>query len=227
MKCVIFCGGRGTRLNEETATKPKPLIKIGEMPIVEHIMRHYAFYGINDFILLTGYKHEQFEEYFKAWRNVVCLDTGENTMTALRLWQAKKLLINEPTFCLTYGDAVSTVDLHALQVCHNSIVTITGIHPQSQYGILLVDQTNLIHGFQEKPLLNDWINAGYMMLNNKIWEFLDGENIPFEMVLKKLTNVHGLHLFPWINFWHSMDTLKDVEDLRSMWDKNQPWKVWT
>ncbi len=257
MKCVILCGGKGTRLREETEFRPKPLVEIGGRPIIWHIMKHYAHYSVNDFILTLGYKGEMIKRYFVdyQWINeditvnlrdksmevhstanqlddwkVTCAETGLESLTGLRLFLVRKYLEGEEDFCLTYGDGVSTVnikDVIALHMKSGKIITITGVHPRSKYGLFYTDETGKVKNFQEKPILPDIINGGFMVINRKIFNYFSAtNNIMIEQVIEQLTKERELNIYVFDGFWHSMDTYQDYESLNKIWAENAAWKVW-
>ncbi len=210
MKTVILCGGKGTRLREETEFKPKPLVTVGPHPIIWHIMKIYSHYGHNEFILPLGYKGDSLKEYFVNfnWRNndftlglknkdislhnfhgiddwkVSFVDTGLETLTGLRLYKVKHLLKDEENFFLTYGDGLADINISALLKFHlekGKIATITGINMNSRYGILDVNhEEGLITNFSEKPKGEEYINGGFMVFNKRIFDFLTSEDIMFE-----------------------------------------------
>jgi glucose-1-phosphate cytidylyltransferase len=257
MKCVIFCGGKGTRLREETEFKPKPLVEIGGRPILWHIMKIYDHYDIKDFILTLGWKGDMIKRYFMEakWRNndftiqlqnndieyqyyslekedwsVTCAETGLESGTGLRLWNVRKYLEDEEDFCVTYGDGVANVnisDLIEYHKNHGKLATLTGLHPYSKYGQVIIDKENQIIEFKEKPVLDDFINGGFMVFNKGIFDYMTDENIMMETsLLPKLAKARQLKLFQFSGFWHCMDTYKDFEDLNNYWENNPPWKIW-
>jgi glucose-1-phosphate cytidylyltransferase len=213
MKCVIFCGGKGTRLREETEFKPKPLVEIGGKPIIWHIMKIYSQAGVKDFILTLGYKGDSIKRYFTEykWRNydfslnlrsnevqafkddnevedwnITFADTGLESGTALRLWQVRKYLENEEDFCVTYGDGVANIDINDLINYHKShmkIATLTGIHLLSRFGQIVIDGGNCVTEFKEKPDLCDLINGGFMVLNRRVFNYMSDENCMMEPTL--------------------------------------------
>jgi glucose-1-phosphate cytidylyltransferase len=213
MKCVIFCGGKGTRLREETEYKPKPLVEIGGRPILWHIMKIYSSFGVKDFVLALGYKGDMIKRYFmeQRWRdnnftinmktnqiefekgadiyedwNVSCVDTGLESGTGLRLYKLKKILEKDENFCITYGDGVANVNITELidyHYSHKKYATMTGLHPVSKYGQIITDTENNIIEFKEKPILNDNINGGFMVFNKKIFDFMTDENVMMETTL--------------------------------------------
>jgi len=258
MKVLIFAGGLGTRLGEETCIRPKPMIEIGRYPIIWHIMKIYSHYGFNDFIVLTGYKQEYIKNYFLNYHNinsdltidlsnnsitvhsnksehwkVTLLYTGYGTNTAGRLNRAKEYVKNE-TFMLTYGDGVADIDINQLIECHrqsNKVCTLTSYQPEGRYGVLQMEDDGTITRFTEKPKHGaGWINAGFMVCEPEIFNYMpeDPDNQQFEpSVLKELSSKKLLNAYKHNGFWHSMDTLKDKNDLNKMWDEGEAkWKIW-
>lgn len=255
MKVVILCGGKGTRLKEETEFKPKPLIKIGNKPILTHIMKRYSHYGHHQFVLPLGYKGDMIKEYFinSYWKGNDCklcladedlisysthwvdlrweidfVDTGLESKTALRLYKVKHLLENDDVFMLTYGDGLADIDIDKLIRFHHKmgkIVTITGLHPRSKYGVIDVDDNGIVREFKEKPILKDFINGGFMVINKKIFDHLDDKNVMLVYdTLPKLAQMGEVAVYHHEGFWHCMDTFKDYEDLNKMWeDGKRPW----
>jgi glucose-1-phosphate cytidylyltransferase len=255
MKVVILCGGKGTRMREETEYKPKPLVLIGGKPILWYIMKLYSYYGINDFILCVGYKGEMIKQYFMEmyWRNndftlhingdrkieyhtkeeenwnITIVDTGLETMTSGRLKQVKKY-ISEENFFFTYGDGLSDIDIHKLFNYHKSkrtIATLTGVHPISNFGLMKVEN-GLVKSFKEKPVLEDMVNGGFMILNKKIFNYLPEKDCFFESKpLMNLAKDDQLAVYEHKGFWNAIDTFKDVENINNMCKKGyMPWKVW-
>ncbi len=257
MKTVILCGGKGTRLKEETEFKPKPMVKIGELPILVHIMKIYAFYGHKEFILCLGYRGDVIKEYFLnlskftndfrldlATGNVEYLncyhdldfritfvETGEDTQSGERVKIASQY-IEDDEFMVTYGDGVSNIDIPKLIKFHQSqtkkhgiLATISAVHPSSKYGKIYADKNNILERFDEKPVLDDYINGGFMVLNRGALKFLkDGDML--EDGLQKMTKKGRLSQFCHDGFWHSMDTMKDVIDLNKMWERGErPWAL--
>jgi glucose-1-phosphate cytidylyltransferase len=256
MKVVILCGGKGTRLREETEFKPKPLVTIGRMPILWHIMKIYSHYGHKEFIILLGYKGEMIKRYFieHHWRGKdFCLDLGSNQIhkhnrgdeedwkihfvdtglgsaTALRLFKAKHLLQEDEDFLLTYGDGVGDININELINHHKqkgAIATLSGLRPRSKYGVM--DCSNgYVLKFREKPVINDVINGGFMVFNKKIFNHLDGRDVMLvEDTLPKLASFNELILKVHDGFWHCMDTYKDYKNLNKIWSEEpNSWKIW-
>lgn len=257
MKVVILAGGLGTRISEESHLKPKPMIEIGDTPILWHIMKYYSSFGFNEFIICCGYKGYIIKEYFadyylhrsdvtfdfahdnrmivhnnvaEPWK-VTLVDTGLNTMTGGRLKRVQKYLDQEP-FMMTYGDGVSDVDLNCLLEFHKQnkkYATITAIQPGGRFGVLEIDQDQTVRRFTEKAKEDGgWINAGFMVLEPDIFQYIDGDETVFEREpLERLAQEGKLTAYKHQGFWKCMDTLRDKEGLEYLWNTHQAqWKRW-
>lgn len=255
MQVVILCGGKGTRMREETEYRPKPLVPVGGKPILWHIMKIYSSYGINDFILCTGYKSEMIKQYFMEmyWRNndftlhingdnridfhtvekenwnVTIIDTGLETLTGGRIKQIEKY-IKEDNFLMTYGDGVCDVDIAKLIKFHQNMdraATLTGVHPISPFGLIEVEN-GIVRAFKEKPVLKDVINGGYMVLNKKVFNYFPEKDCMFEEEpLRRLAEDGQLAVYEHNGFWTAIDTFKDIEKVNKMWESGETlWKVW-
>jgi glucose-1-phosphate cytidylyltransferase len=256
MKAIILAGGYGTRLSEETHLKPKPMVEIGDRPILWHIMKLYSAHGIHDFIICCGYKGYVIKEYFanyflhtsdvtfdmqtnqmevhhryaEPWR-ITLVDTGEGTQTGGRLKRVKDYVANE-TFCFTYGDGLSNVDLTKLIQYHHQqglSATLTAIQPAGRFGALEVDDQGRIITFQEKPKGDgSWMNGGFFVLEPEVFDLIEGDQTIWEHgPLQQLATKQQLSAFYHEGFWQAMDTLRDRTLLESLWKSNQaPWKVW-
>ena len=255
MKVVILAGGYGSRLSEETKNKPKPMVEIGEKPILWHIMKEYYHYGFDEFIILLGYKQDVIKDYFnnyfihnanvtfdmrnneitvhdnnnEKWK-VTLIDTGLDTMTGGRLKRVESLLKDE-TFMLTYGDAVSDVDINKLLDFHNKnnkIATITSVQIPERFGILKINEDNEITDFREKNKEDgEWINGGYMVLNPEIFKYLKDDETVLERTLEDLSKKHELIAYKYEGFWQCMDTLKEKMYLDNLIKNgDSPWEVW-
>ena len=257
MKVVILAGGFGTRINEESAFKPKPMIEIGGMPILWHIMKTYSYYGFNEFVICAGYKQhvikEWFADYFlhtsditfdftkgnevvvhnqhaEKWK-VTVVDTGLNTMTGGRVRRIKRFVENEPFF-LTYGDAVSDVnikDLFEYHKGHGKCVTLTSVSLGQQKGVLDIDTEGTISAFREKEDSDSAvINGGYMVCNPEVFNYLKGDDTVFEKEpMKELAAAGELKGFYHNGFWQCMDTKREMDMLEDLWLSNKaPWKLW-
>jgi glucose-1-phosphate cytidylyltransferase len=254
MKAVILAGGVGSRISEETHLKPKPMVEIGGKPILWHIMKIYEYYGINDFIICLGYKGYLIKEYFanynlhesdltidiqknhveihstktEPWK-ITLVDTGEKSMTGGRIKRISKYL-DEP-FCLTYGDGLASVDISKVILAHqkhNTLATLTAVQPPGKFGAVSI-KDNLVTTFEEKPKGDaGWVNGGFFVLEPRIVDYIDNDNIMFEQEpLKILTKENQLSAYFHKGFWHPMDTLRDKNTLEDLWSQgNAPWKVW-
>jgi len=258
LKVVIFCGGIGMRLKEETEYLPKPMIKIGNKPILWHIMKIYAHYGFKDFILCLGYKGHVIKEYFynyeilnndftielgsnrsleiynkhneRGWR-VTLVDTGEMAMKGARIKKIEKY-INDDLFMLTYGDGLANIDLDELlsfHRSHGSIGTVTGVHPPSRFGELVV-KDNRVFSFIEKPQVSEGlINGGFFVFNQKIFSYLsENDDCDFEKgPLEQLTVDKELMVYKLKGEWACMDTYRDMVYLNNLWEVGKAfWKIW-
>ncbi|HRD10673.1 MAG TPA: glucose-1-phosphate cytidylyltransferase [Mycobacterium sp.] len=257
MKAVILAGGLGTRIAEETSTKPKPMVEIGGKPILWHIMKSYGAHGINEFIVCCGYKGFMIKEYFanyflhmsdvtfdmrnndmqvhhkyaEPWK-VTLVDTGEDTMTGGRLRRVRSYVENEEAFCFTYGDGVADIDISAQIAFHSShgkLATVTAVQPPGRYGALEMNDT-VVRGFIEKPQGDGgWINGGYFVLSPKVIDVIDGDTSSWEGApLQTLAKMGEFQAYRHRGFWQPMDTLRDKLLLEDLWLSGQaPWKVWT
>mgnify|MGYP001429532470 CR=1 FL=1 len=255
MKAVILAGGLGTRLSEETLLKPKPMVEIGGMPIIWHIMKIYSAYEINDFIICAGYKGHLIKEFFanyflhasdiifdtnenefriikdntEKWK-VTISDTGAETMTGGRLKRVKEHIGNE-TFCFTYGDGLSNVNISELIQFHkkNKVkATLTAVIPPGRYGILNIEGES-VKSFKEKPLTNQsWINGGFFVLEPSAIELISGDDCVWERQPLETLALNGeLKAFKHEGFWQPMDNLRDKINLQSIWESGEaPWKIW-
>ncbi len=256
MKVVILAGGFGTRISEESHLKPKPMIEIGGKPILWHIMKIYAAYGINDFIVCLGYKGYVIKEYFanyflhtsdvtfnilqntmevhhknaEPWR-VTLVDTGEDSMTGGRLKRVANYLEPDAPFLFTYGDGVANIDIGAeiaFHKKHGKIVTICAVQPPGRYGAIL-KKDELVVGFEEKPAGDGaWINGGFFVLQPEALNYIHGDSTSWESdSLVKIALDGQLVAFEHRGFWQPMDTMRDKIQLEALWaDKKAPWKVW-
>ena len=233
MKVVILAGGLGTRISEETISKPKPMIKIGNKPILWHIMKCYAAYGINEFIICCGYKGNIIKDYFKEnktpWE-LKLVNTGLKTMTGGRLKKVEKYLDND-TFCFTYGDTLNDVNITKLIEFHKSLgtfVTITACQPTGKFGILNIKDKKVIE-FIEKPKGDgNWVNGGYFVLEPSIFDYINNDSTIWEQEpLQNLTEKDHVSAFKHQGFYQPMDTMYDKKILENMWNSdNAKWKSW-
>ena len=231
MKTVILCGGYGTRLSEETTIKPKPMVKIGNKPILEHIMSIYEYYGYNQFILALGYKSEYIKKYYKnkSKKNINLIYTGKDTKTGGRLLRLKNYLKNEKTFMLTYGDGISNINIKQaikFHKDHGKIATITAVRPPLSFGELKISR-NKVKSFKEKPQVGQgWVNGGFFIFNNEVLNFIKDDQTMLEREpLEKLTMAGQLMAFEHKGFWKCMDTMRDKILLNQLWNEgNALWK---
>ena len=233
MKAVILAGGFGTRISEESDRIPKPLIEIGGKPILWHIMKIYLAHKIDDFVICLGYKGEKIKEYFeqfdsKLW-NIQLIDTGVDTMTGGRLKRIQGEIDN--TFCVTYGDGVSDVNLNNLITFHKekkSLATLTAIHPPERFGVLNLSG-DYVKEFHEKHTgESSWINGGFFVFEPEIFDYLQNDSTVLERApLETLAKEQKLAAFKHNGFWHPMDTLRDKKHLEGLWaSEKAPWKIW-
>ena len=256
MKAIILAGGLGTRISEETDHKPKPMIEIGGMPILWHILKHYSVHGINDFIICCGYKGYVIKEYFanyflhmsdvtfdmtnnkmevhnqnaEPWK-VTLVDTGEKTMTGGRLKRVYDYVKNEECFCMTYGDGVSDVNVTKLVAYHKSLnvkATLTAVFPPGRFGALDIEGEK-VNSFREKPQGDgSLINGGFFVLSPKVMDYIIDDQTMWEREpMEKLADNGELAAFQHHGFWRPMDTLRDKNYLEELWnDGSAPWKTW-
>lgn len=254
-KAVILSGGMGTRISEETHLRPKPMIEVGDRPILWHIMKIYSHYNINEFIICLGYKGYIIKEYFanyhlhnsditfdlqhnsveihdskaEPWK-ITLVNTGEDSGTGGRLRHIKSFVKDEP-FCMTYGDGVADINISALIQHHiesEKLATITAVRPPSRYGATKIED-DLVVGFQEKPPNEGgYINGGFFVLSPKVLDYIDNDKMAWEAYpLETLAKNKQLSAYIHQGFWHPMDTLRDKKKLESLWlDKKAPWKIW-
>ncbi len=256
MKAIILAGGLGTRLSEETTTKPKPMVEIGGMPILWHIMKIYSHYGINEFIICCGYKGYVIKEYFanyflhqsdvtfdmakndmivhqkraEAWK-VTLVNTGDDTMTGGRLKRVGDYVKNEKSFCFTYGDGVADIDIKKLIDFHHNSgkeATLTATYPEGRFGALDISN-NKVRSFKEKPKGDGGkINGGFFVLSPKVLDRIKDDSTIWEQEpLMSLAKDNELMSFNHEGFWQPMDTLRDKNKLEELWQSGKaPWKVW-
>jgi glucose-1-phosphate cytidylyltransferase len=251
MKAVILAGGKGTRISEESHLRPKPMIEIGGRPILWHIMSLYGAYGVNDFIVATGYRGDMIKQHFanyalyasditvdtrrgeiryhrnyaEPWR-VTMVDTGEETQTGGRLKRLARFLDPDESFCMTYGDGVADIDIGALIEFHNAhgrLATLTAVVPPGRFGALALDGDN-VRTFTEKPPGDN----GFFVLKPDVLDRIEGDSTAWEATpLESLARDRELLAFRHTGFWHAMDTLRDRTQLEALWQSGRaPWKVW-
>ncbi|MDD5187354.1 MAG: sugar phosphate nucleotidyltransferase [Methanoregula sp.] len=251
---VIFCGGRGTRLSEKTREMPKPLIELGEFPVLWHIMKIYSSFSYNHFILTLGYKGDMIIDYFvnrypsqrnfsihldnivqpkatEPWK-ISFVQTGLESKTARRLLLCKNYVKSNP-FLATYGDGVADINIEKLIEHHQKlrqkdgiIATITITKPYSKYGIVKL-KGDLVEKFSEKPQMEEYVNVGFMVLENDIFNYINpSSDVMFEETLEEVAKDNKLGYYVHSGFWHAMDTYKDYVDMNSMWRNDPKWKIW-
>ncbi len=233
MKCVILAGGYGTRISEESHMKPKPMIEIGGKPILWHIMKIYSVHKINDFVICLGYKGDQIKEYFDRFDftpwNIQLVDTGEDTMTGGRLKRIQDHI--DDTFCATYGDGVSDVDINRLISFHKekkSLATLTAIHPPERFGVLNLSGDYVTEFHEKHRGESSWINGGFFVFEPKIFDYLHDDSTVLEKTpLETLAKEQQLTAFKHNGFWYPMDTLRNKSHLEKLWaSEKAPWKIW-
>ena len=225
MKVVILCGGLGSRLSEETKKIPKPMVRIGNLPILIHIMNLYASYGFTDFILALGYKKNIIKKYFKKFKKknwkIDLVDTGANSLTGTRVLKLKEKLIKDNNFLLTYGDGLSNVNIKKAIKFHNKfkkIATVTAVRPPARFGELVIKNNNVINFYEKNQIREGWINGGFFIFNKKIFNFIPKRNSMLEReTIKRLTINRELAVYKHSGFWQCMDTLRDKELLNKIW----------
>lgn len=256
MKAVLLAGGLGTRISEETHLKPKPMIEIGGKPILWHIMKLYSAHGVNEFVVCCGYKGYVIKEYFanyflhmsdvtfdmasnsmevhqqyaEPWK-VTLVDTGENTLTGGRLKRVSKFIENEESFCFTYGDGLSNIDIAKsieYHKSHKKLATITAVQPPGRYGAIK-QSDNIVTGFVEKPRGDGGlINGGFFVLSPKVLNYIEDDSTSWEgEPMTKLAELGEMMSFEHNGFWQPMDTLREKNLLEDLWlNGNAPWKIW-
>jgi glucose-1-phosphate cytidylyltransferase len=252
VKVVILAGGLGTRISEETELRPKPMIEIGERPLLWHVMKIYSASGIDEFVICLGYRGYMIKEYFanyalhmsdvtidmaagqtevhgtsaEPWR-VTLVDTGQRTMTGGRIKRVSPYL-GEETFCLTYGDGVADIDIRALvdfHEAHGKLVTVTAVQPAGRFGAMRVEDDEVV-GFQEKPQGdNSWINGGFFVVSPGALDYLEGDETVWERApLERLSADGQVRAYRHVGFWQAMDTLRDKNYLQALWESGDaPW----
>jgi glucose-1-phosphate cytidylyltransferase len=256
IKAVILAGGMGTRLIEETRTRPKPLVEIGGMPILWHVMKIYSGHGINDFIVCCGYKGHMIKEFFanyflhrsdvtfdiaanrtewhdhtaEPWR-VTLIDTGDHSQTGGRLKRVARFIKDDPLFCFTYGDGVGDIDVTGAIAFHReqgTLATVTAVQPPGRFGSLSLDRNRILN-FNEKPSGdNAWISGGFFVLSPKVLDLIEGDDTTWERgPMERLAREGNLAAYRHAGFWHPMDSMRDKAVLEELWDAGRaPWKSW-
>ena len=220
MKCVILAGGKGSRLSEYTSMIPKPMVKIGNKPILEHIINYYFSYGIKEFIVAGGYKYKVIKNYFKKRKNkysIKIINTGYETLTGKRIKLLEKYFTKKENFFLTYGDGVSNINLNKLLKFHKNkkkFFTLTAVHPIARFGELKISKGKILK-FQEKPqLLEGWINGGFFVVNTDFFKILSNKNVMLEREpMQKLISLNQISAYQHKSFWYCMDNLRDKKVL--------------
>jgi glucose-1-phosphate cytidylyltransferase len=230
---VILCGGRGTRLQEHTQAIPKPLVEIGGLPIVWHVIQLYAVQGFRRFLLATGYRGELIERFaathtWPAGVSVECVQTGLETQTGGRIKLLESRLAGEQLFCATYADGLADIDLDALlrfHRAHGSLASMTVVRPQLQFGVTELDAEDRVSGFREKPTSEHWINGGFFCFDAALLERLQPDSVLERAPLEQLAATGELRAFRHEGFWECMDTYKDAVSLNDLWTSGQaPWR---
>jgi glucose-1-phosphate cytidylyltransferase len=231
---VILCGGRGTRLQERTKEIPKPLVEVGEQPILWHVVRIYAAQGFRRFFIATGYKGELIEEFVadEGWPEDVevrCVDTGPDTPTGGRIHKLRDELGARP-FCATYGDGVADIDLGDLlgfHRDHGAAATMTVVRPILQFGVTELNGDGVVVGFHEKPRSDHWINGGFFCFEPRVFDYLRDDSVLEREPLEALAAGGELRAFRHTGFWKCMDTYKDAVELNDLWAAERPpWRMW-
>ena len=255
MPVVIFCGGTGTRMKEETEFRPKPMVSVGGHPILWHIMKIFEHFGYNEFIIALGYKGDYIKNYFinqeyllhditvdtqtgksKIFRSskrkhdnfkITFVDTGLETLTGERLLKVKKY-IKSDRFMVTYGDGVGNVAIDKLVDYHDKkgvTGVITGVHPKSKWGLVVADENNIVKRFKQKPVLDEFVNGGFMVFKSSFFKYLKRRET-VEQALERLLKDKQLAVYHHEGYWSAMDTYSDVEDMNKQWKKDPLWKIW-
>ena len=252
---MILAGGKGLRIPEETSDKPKPMVQIGELPILTHVMKHYGYYGHREFIICLGYRGYAIKEYFlnyhlhnndvtinlkdssyshanqqDDWR-VTLADTGETTNTAGRLFRVSPYIGYDSTFCMTYGDGVSDVNINDVidfHKKHGKLATVVAVNSPSKFGAITTTTEGLVDYFAEKSKDSTFINGGFFVLQAEVFKYIKDDSISWEFdILPQLVKEKQLMAYRYDGFWKSMDSLKDKMELEEMWNSGKaPWKIW-
>lgn len=252
MKTIILCGGMGTRMKEETEFKPKPMVLVGGKPMLWHIMKTYAHFGHNEFVLALGYKGNIIKDYFLGLRNflsdftldvatnrvefhndksddfkITFAETGLESATGKRILEVKKY-ITEDEFMVTFGDGVADININKLINFHRhqgTVGTITGTHPHSKYGLVKMDrEKKTVASFEQKPLMYDYTSGGFMVFNREAFDYFNEDDM--EKGLTKMAGEGQLSIYQHDGFWKAMDTYREVEEMNRLWEGGRPWAVW-
>ena len=255
MKVVLLAGGLGTRMREETEYKPKPMVEIGGRPVLWHLMKSFSHFGLNEFVVCTGYRGDVIKDYFLNYDarmndftahlgpasriemhgihnevelRVTVADTGSNTMTGGRVKRIQKYV--EGRFIVTYGDGLADVDITKLLKFHEShgkLATVTTVRPLSRFGVMDLDANGKVERFREKPQTDDYVNAGFFVFEPEVFDYLDEDCVLEQAPLEKLASLGELMAYRHEGFWQPMDTYREFVMLNEIWDSgNAPWKVW-
>ena len=256
MKAVILAGGLGTRLREETEFKPKPMVEVGERPILWHIMKNLSSQGIKEFVICLGYKGEVIKDFFlnhaenthdisaalgsqdsvifhhesalEDW-TVTLANTGAETMTGGRIHRIKRYVENE-TFLCTYGDGLADINLRELthfHETHGEIATVTAVRPTNRFGSLEIDSNNIVTAFSEKPKSDKWVSGGFFIFEPKVFDYIHQNSVLEKEPVEKIALEGQLHAYKHHGFWQPMDTYREAQDLNGIWESgNAPWKNW-
>ena len=256
MKAVILAGGFGTRISEETALKPKPMVEVGGKPLLWHIMKTYAHHGVKDFIVCLGYKGYVIKEYFanyfrhnsdvtfylaegrmevhdtfsEDW-SVTLVETGHNTQTGGRLKRVQRYLEGEELFYMTYGDGLSDIDISALTTfarANDKLATVTAVQPAGRFGALDM-KGDAVNSFREKPEGEGWMSGGFFVLKPQVMDYIDGDSVPWEKApMERIASEGELVAYKHQGFWQPVDTLRDKNQVEEAWQSGTPpWRVWT
>jgi len=227
-KVVILAGGKGTRMRENTSTIPKPMVEIGDIPVLLHIVNHFEKFGNFEYIICTGYKEEIIFEYFEnnIYKNIQILPTGLDTNTGGRILKTKEFI--EGDFFMTYGDGLSDININKLMkfhLSHKQNATISVNKPVSRFGLVDFDETGKVNSFIEKPILNSYVNMGYMILNPNVYDYIKGDEIFENEPLKSLADANEIYAYQHTGFFRPMDTHREYLELNDLWEKGKaPWK---
>jgi glucose-1-phosphate cytidylyltransferase len=255
VKVILLAGGLGTRMREETEYKPKPMVEIGGRPVLWHLMKSFSHFGLNEFVVCTGYRGDVIKDYFlnydarmndftahlgsasriemhgmhnESELQVTVADTGPNTMTGGRVKRIQKYV--EGRFIVTYGDGLADVDITKLLKFHEShgkLATVTTVRPLSRFGVMDLDATGKVERFREKPQTDDYVNAGFFVFESEVFDYLDEDCVLEQAPLEKLASLGELMAYRHEGFWQPMDTYREFVMLNEIWDSgNAPWKVW-
>jgi glucose-1-phosphate cytidylyltransferase len=257
VKCVLLAGGQGTRMREESELRPKPMMPIGSRPILWHIMKNFSHFGVNEYVVCTGFKGEMIKQYFmnfyslnsdftvnlqnenevtfhdvleeSDWK-VTVADTGQDTMTGGRVKRVQRFLENDSDFLCTYGDGLADVNIQELIEFHKShgkIATVTAVRPTSRFGVMEIDSAGIVQSFREKPQVDGWINVGFFVFNNKIFDYLNDDSVLENEPLTSLADQGELMAFKHDGFWQPMDTYREYKIFNELLLSGQsPWKSW-